>query len=284
MSRPLLPFAILVVFATAPAQAQDFVNYWTQCTPGQLRACSTTEIAFTYIDAPPGGFGPISLLLVRMSNLQGFGAYQDANSQRGFKSMMIEGLEGTPPTSGPIDIRTGFRYAVEGNARGITDPDYPNPGLQPDGRLNVGWRLDAGGFLFGCEVPPIEALGNWGAQDSTCGGSITYAFELRGNWHIGSQAPVVTYRYDLWENGQWVGNASCTTGFDCITITPEPMTLALLGSGLLAVGGVAHRRRRRGLGRHLDSSSCLRCLSSSSTPSPAASSFSDHLRRSSPLN
>jgi hypothetical protein len=57
----------------------------------------------------------------------------------------------------------------------------------------------------------------------------------------------VTYRYDAYENGVWVGNTSCTTGVDCTMITPEPATVALFGSGLLGILAFRVRGRRKRL-------------------------------------
>jgi hypothetical protein len=48
-------------------------------------------------------------------------------------------------------------------------------------------------------------------------------------------------------NGTWRNGTGLVTRFDAVavTTTPEPGSLVLLGSGLIGIAGIAHRRRRK---------------------------------------
>jgi hypothetical protein len=234
-----LLIAILALGFAARAQAQGFYNFWTQCTPGSLRACSSTEIGF--LMGPDIG-GPTTLLLVRLSNLQGFGPYQ--SGPRGLKSVSVTGLAGTPPAAGPIAL-TNEHFATSGNVTTTAELDAPHGGAPRFGFFDAAFDYDRGSFLFGCDLQIEGVVDVFPFYDQTCNGSITYAVTLRGQWGLGETVPSIGYTYHAWEDGAFAGTTSCVTGVDCAMVTPEPVTTVLMATGLLGIGGVAVLRRRR---------------------------------------
>jgi hypothetical protein len=244
----LIPLAALAVASIPdPARAQSFHDYWIQCTPGSLQSCARTEIGFASVVDP--SFGPLSLLLVRLSNLQGLPGFE--SGPRGFSSMWINGIEGTPPPVGPAFLEARH-HSSEGNASigAELGADDLNHTITSDGRFNVQWNLDANTLLFGCDGPPQAYLeSHFLGWDTTCGGTITYALRLRGDFRMASQPPSIQYDWRAWADASdpapFGTGVSCTTGVDCVTITPEPATLALLASGLVGIAGVATIRKRR---------------------------------------
>jgi hypothetical protein len=102
------------------------------------------------------------------------------------------------------------------------------------------------GNMVGCDVPSLPpsnySLG-WGAFQ-TCGdGWVGVAFTLPGTWVLDDSSTV------RWWALSDDGDVGCTIGTDnCVQVTPEPVTIVLLGTGLAGVGAAALRRRRSGSG------------------------------------
>jgi hypothetical protein len=241
--RRFLLVTALALLAPAQARAQSWLNYWTQCTPGSLRSCATTEIGFTEYTEADGSTW--SLLLVKMQNLQGLAGYE--SGPRGFREMVISGVEGPAPQIPDF----GEHHATEGSVvtRAFIDNPYTLTGS--DGRLAVSWNFDYASLLYGCDLEEdAVAPGDFGwFYDQTCGGSITYGIRLMGSYRFDERLPAITYRWRAFEDespqsGDWT---SCTTGVDCSMVTPEPVTTVLMATGLLGIAAAgALRRRKRG--------------------------------------
>jgi len=99
--------------------------------------------------------------------------------------------------------------------------------------------------LWGCEVSPD----NWDVPtyglDSTCGGSITVSILfLNDDLRLSNQSQLIMRGTQFGVDGSPVGGIACTTGVDCVAVTPEPVTIALVGTGLTGIGLLRRRRRR----------------------------------------
>jgi hypothetical protein len=145
-----------------------------------------------------------------------------AAMDRGFGSHV--GSEGSTYTGGFID-----------------DPNVSRPG---DGSLTAAWHFDFNGQLFGCDVPP-DATFYTGGYDATCRGSVTYRIPFAQDHLSFGQSTALTLRWNRWEGTEHAGSVSCTTGVDCVLVTPEALTILLLGTGLLGIAGAGLVRGRR---------------------------------------
>ena len=71
---------------------------------------------------------------------------------------------------------------------------------------------------------------------------VTFSFSTNFAWEVTQLGEVEMNFQSVFDNNG--GNVTCTTGVNC-SVVPEPMTIALLGTGLLGIGGVSVLRRRR---------------------------------------
>lgn len=69
-------------------------------------------------------------------------------------------------------------------------------------------------------------------------GWVTLEFNIEGEWDLASSELLIQG-----QNGPDELSTQCITGDNCFTV-PEPLTVALLGTGLLGLGIVVMRRRR----------------------------------------
>jgi hypothetical protein len=107
-------------------------------------------------------------------------------------------------------------------------------------------QLGDGGYpIAGCS--PLTANPGFGANHgeigyfSTCGnGAIQYSFLMPQVEFTSATTLSITGVVD-----QTSQPFSCTFDVNCVSVTPEPSTLALVGAGLTAVGVFERRRRRR---------------------------------------
>ena len=109
----------------------------------------------------------------------------------------------------------------------------------------------ANGVASGCgTVPPKTKLFVNGCTSPTNGGWVTYHFKIKGNWDP-NQSDIVLRGIQRFPGGKklatecWTGTNPSGGVSNCTTVTPEPVTLTLLASGLAGMSGAGLLRRRR---------------------------------------
>ena len=259
MSKRICILTLVTLCSAVPASAQ-YRNFGVQCTPGAFQACASVEL-WNETDT----FGQL-YLYVRMANVQGTTDFTHLQ-RAGLGSWSIDNLtlaNYTPfydPWGSDISSRSeyfsdfgvleGNTYACQfGTCAPETGPrvgEFVRAEQQVDGdfRIMNDLRSDRWYLLFGCDAPQASdgLMGAWG----TCeGGTATWATNLgAGAAFQLTDATEVSLSFEVFGEGGQTVTTSCTTGADCTTVTPEPVTLLLMGSGLAGIAGARARRRRQ---------------------------------------
>ena len=237
---------MLALIAGVAHRGDAQVRAWDDyCTTGSLQMCMSIGVEFAVVTP----FGtPLTLVTLTLQNLEGSIGSQAWGLQGVFLSNLA--LDGQPITAHVFDSSSP---AFEGNAQ--------DHGV-PTALLNGFWlwnttaastasfdretQLGDGGYpIAGCS--PLTANPGFGANHgeigyfSTCGnGAIQYSFLMPQVEFTNASTLSITGFVD-----QTSQPFSCTFDVNCVSVTPEPSTLALVGAGLVAVGMFERRRRRR---------------------------------------
>ena len=190
---------------------------------------------------------PLTMVTLTLQNLEGTIGSQPWGLQGVFLSNLA--LDAQPITAHVFDVSAP---AFEGNAQ---DHGVPTAILSGSWLWNTTTastasfdretQLGDGGYpIAGCS--PLTGNPGFGSNHgeigyfSTCGnGAIQYSFLMPHVEFTNATTLSVTGFAD-----QASQSFSCTFDADCVSVTPEPGTLALAGAGLVVVGAFARRRRR----------------------------------------
>ncbi len=243
---------VVVTVATAltrPVSAQEF-HAWTLCTVGDFRSCHSVQIQTTAVMS--GGSRTGTDVTVTIHNLSGQIA-ADNTTWSGLLGVYFGGPASYAESEGGTDVTPTLIGGATGNAA----PWVWNG----TSFLNSGNYYDIFGvsskhyssLIGGCGVGPLWA----GVTMFTCGpdAAVTVSFSTYSEF----DAPALDYAAIYTRggaNGLYYGggmlcsNASsdplaCDVLSETSGVVPEPVSMVLLGTGLLGIGGLRLRRRSR---------------------------------------
>jgi hypothetical protein len=258
----LFSLVFLAVVWVAPSRSADAqsLNYSVQCAFGSFQACASVHI-WQNVDATTGQ----PYLFVKVANVQGLPRFKHL-PQAGLGSWSLDDMRhDLPASTNPeelVDRIENFSTLglLSGNSlrcqRGASctplDPSvrtFIGEGAQGrfvDGSLTIFDPLvSSPELMWGCSG--IHALSAYGDEGkATCGGHATWRVSLGSGAGIYfTKETDLNLYFETYDPTGGLQTVSCTTGVDCVTVTPEPGTIILLGSGLAGLGAAYRRHRRK---------------------------------------
>jgi MYXO-CTERM domain-containing protein len=235
----------LALASATPAWANGFKSY-RFCGGDTFKTCAAVEITVVGNN-----------VTMRVWNLSGNmgGTYgQAAGSNAG---TIVNGI-GFYNVPAGIQVVTNS-LSVSGPARGT---DTPSGGWNLKNFGSVAFSVDyraatggAGGIASGCAqanqlpgTPPNLYMNPCDASFGNSANWVTFSFQITGgSWDPTTSA--ISFRgYDgvTGESTEcWTDTSPGGRPATCVTVTPEPVTMTLLATGLAGMGGAGFIRRRR---------------------------------------
>lgn len=235
--RVLTGVAIMALTSVQVARA-DFKDFSNRCTPGAFRSCASLQV-ITTANASGG-----TDVVIRVRNLAGSGfAYHNAGGSLITRIGLI-----TPDVTGAANLAVN----AVGGASAVGSASAPwflrSPGGL-GGLIELTATLAPGSFsggIAGC-VPSYS--GYQAVRFETCGANawVEFTFTTSNSWSA-NQAEVAWLLQDVENPAGYAEECGSNPGSghrSFCAVTPEPVTMVLLGSGLAGMGGFGVLRRRK---------------------------------------
>lgn len=237
VKRAFAGVAVMSVLGAGSLRA-DFRDFSNLCLVASIRTCASIQVFTTVVSGN-------TQVTMRVANLEGqFFAGQFWDNTGGSLITRI-GL-----VAPPIGAASGLTVNAIGGAGNVNNADsywtLRSPGVL-GGMIEVDATVPfntANGGIRGCNASAAAATSYF----QTCGaGWVEFNFTTVGAWSANNAQ--VAFLSQFWAvngSGQECDTDPSTTARGtCDIVSPEPMTVLLLGSGLAGLGGVGLVRRRK---------------------------------------
>ncbi len=233
----------LAVALPASAHADGFRSYRV-CGGEQFATCAAVSINVVG-----------SNVTVRLWNLSGNGAAtygQGAGTWAGtvFNGIGFYNTGGVSAVLGTLSVNGPAMAGTTPGSWKLSNNSRVNFGV--DFRMNTNGSMQ-NGVASGCGASAMYPSGV-GLYSNPCTGLsgnnadwVTFSFKITGSWDPNSSDLVI--RGLNGPSGQatecWTGSTPAGIPSNCTTVTPEPVSMTLLATGLVGIGGAGAFRRRK---------------------------------------